>query len=110
MESDLYCKFEIMKIDKEHIISSLKKEKSLFQKDMGVKNLALFGSYAKNLQTEDSDIDFLIELTEINYKHLFNMYSFLEKKFPGKKIQLTRKGPHLSQKFLNTIEVDLIYV
>ncbi|MDQ6756511.1 MAG: nucleotidyltransferase domain-containing protein [Bacteroidota bacterium] len=99
-----------MKIDKEHIISSLKKDKSLLQNEMGVKNLALFGSYAQNSQTEESDIDFLIELKEINYKQLFNMYSFLEKKFPGKKIQLTRKGPHLSQKFLNTIERDLIYV
>ncbi len=99
-----------MIIDKQHIINSLKKDKELLHNQMGVKNLALFGSYAKNSQTEDSDIDFLIELTEINYRLLFNMYTFLEKKFPGKKIQLTRKGPHLSQKFLNTIERDLIYV
>jgi len=50
-----------MHITKEHIISSLKKDKPLLQNEMGVKNLALFGSYANNSQREDSDIDFLIE-------------------------------------------------
>jgi predicted nucleotidyltransferase len=99
-----------MHITKEHIISSLKKDKPLLQNEMGVKNLALFGSYANNSQREDSDIDFLIELKEVSYTYLFKTYAFLEKKFPGKKIQLTRKGPHLSEKFLKTIEKDLIYV
>lgn len=99
-----------MDITKEHIINSLKKDKRLLQGEMGVKNLALFGSYANNSQRENSDIDFLIELKEISYTHLYNTYTFLERKFPGKKIQLIRKGPHLSQNFLRTIEKDLIYV
>lgn len=99
-----------MRITKEHIIASLKKDKHLLQKEMGVSNLALFGSYANNSQREDSDIDFLIELEEIDYDYLYKTYAFLEKKFPGKKIQLTRKGPHLSKKFLSAIENDLIYV
>ncbi len=99
-----------MLIDRDQIIITLKKDKKLLQNKMGVKNLALFGSYANNSQREDSDIDFLIELNEISYEDLFNMYCFLEQKFPGKKIQLTRKGPHLSEKFLKIIEKDLIYV
>ncbi len=99
-----------MNITKEYIISSLKKEKFILQNDLSIKNLALFGSYANNSQREDSDIDFLIELKEISYNHLCKAYSFLEKKFPGKKIQLTRRGPHLSKNFLSSIENDLIYV
>lgn len=99
-----------MEIDKEHIIASLKKDKPLLQNEMGVKNLALFGSYANNSQREDSDIDFLIELKKVSYAYLFKTYTFLGKKFPGKKIQLTRKGPHLSREFLKAIEKDLIYV
>ena len=99
-----------MSITKEYIITSLQKDKSLLQNEMGVKALALFGSYANNSQREDSDIDFLIELNEISYNYLYKTYAFLETKFPGKKIQLTRKGPHLSKKFLHTIEKDLIYV
>ncbi len=99
-----------MRITKEDIIASLKKDKHLLQKEMGVSELALFGSYANNSQREDSDIDFLIELKEVDYAYLYKTYTFLEKKFPGKKIQLTRKGPHLSKEFLSAIENDLIYV
>lgn len=99
-----------MHITKEDIIASLQKDRILLLNDMGVKNLALFGSYASNSQREDSDIDFLIELKEISYNDLYKTHAFLESKFPGKKIQLTRKGPHLSEKFLKAIEKDLIYV
>ncbi len=99
-----------MQITKEDIISSLTRDKDLLQNEMGVNNLALFGSYANNSQRDDSDIDFLIELKELNYDYLYKTYTFLKKKFPGKKIQLTRKGPHLSKKFLAGIEKDLVYV
>lgn len=94
----------------EEIINELKKDKNLLAQEMGVQNIALFGSYAKNSQKEDSDIDFLIELKELSYTDLYNAYAFLEKKFPGKKIQLVRKGPHVSDKFLKSIENDLMYV
>lgn len=97
-------------MSREEIISSLKKDKDTLLSEMGVQKLALFGSYATNSQTDDSDIDFLIELKDIDYKHLYNAYNFLEKKFPGKKIQVIRKGPHLSKEFLQSIENNLIYV
>lgn len=95
---------------REEIISELQKDKNLLVQKMGVQNIALFGSYAKNSQQDDSDIDFLIELKELSYTHLHNAYVFLSKKFPGKKIQIIRKGPHLSPKFLRSIQKDLIYV
>jgi predicted nucleotidyltransferase len=99
-----------MPITGKHIITSLKKDKEFLQKEMGVTNLALFGSYANNSQTNESDIDFLIELKDANYDFLSSIYLFLVKKFPGKKIQITRKGPHLSTAFLSAIQKDLIYV
>ena len=99
-----------MNLTRENIIQILQKEKTILQNEFDVENIALFGSYAKNDQNEMSDIDFLIEQKEVNYNNLFKTLIFIENKFPGKKIQLTRKGPHLSQKFLNTIAKDLIYV
>jgi uncharacterized protein len=95
---------------KEEIINILREDKILLHEKFGVKNIALFGSYAKNNQQEKSDIDFLIEQKEIDYTNLFKTLVFIENKFPGRTIQLTRKGPHLSQKFLNSIANDLIYV
>jgi hypothetical protein len=92
-----------MNLTRENIIQVL-------QKDFDIKNIALFGSYAKNNQNETSDIDFLVEQNEIDYASLYKTLVFIEKKFPGKPIQIIRKGPHLSQKFLNNIAKDLVYV
>lgn len=99
-----------MLLDKDHIVTILKNYKSQLTSEMGVESIALFGSYARNTQNSESDIDFLIEQKEIDYKQLVKTLLFVEEKFPGTKIQLTRKGPHLSEKFLKAIEKDLIYV
>ena len=99
-----------MLLNRENIIKVLQNEKLVLQNDFGIKSIALFGSYAKNKQNETSDIDFIIEQKEVSYTNLIKALVFIEKKFPGKTVQLTRKGPHLSQKFLNTISNDLIYV
>lgn len=99
-----------MRLTKENIVAILRKEKPVLQNELGVKDIALFGSYAKNTQQEESDIDFLIEQKEVNYNNLYYTLVFIEKKFPGRKIQLTRKGPHLSERFLKSIEKDLIHV
>jgi uncharacterized protein len=99
-----------MQVNSDYIISILRKDKPTLEKELGVNALALFGSYAKNNQHDDSDIDLLLEQKEVDYLKLVATLVFIQEKFPGKKIQLTRKGPHLSQKFLNSIQRDLIYV
>ncbi len=99
-----------MAVTRDYIISTLRKIKPALEKDMGVNALALFGSYSRNNQTEESDIDLLLEQKEIDYLKLIATLRYIEDLFPGKKIQLTRKGPHLSQKFLASIQRDLMYV
>ncbi len=99
-----------MLLNKDHIVTILKNNKPQLTSEMGVKRIALFGSYARNTQNRESDIDLLIEQKEINYQKLVKTLLFVEAKFPGTKIQLTRKGPHLSARFLKAIEKDLIYV
>jgi predicted nucleotidyltransferase len=99
-----------MQLNSDYIISTLRKDKITLEKELGVMALALFGSYAKNKQREDSDIDLLLEQKEVDYLKLVATLLFIQEKFPGQKVQLTRKGPHLSQKFLTGIQGDLIYV
>ncbi|MDA0266095.1 MAG: nucleotidyltransferase family protein [Cyanobacteria bacterium] len=43
------------------IRESLKKQFPVVQKDYQVKNLGIFGSYIRNEQTEESDLDILVE-------------------------------------------------
>ena len=97
-----------MKNQKE-ILEVLREDKVFMQKTFGVESLALFGSYARNEQSEDSDIDFLVILKEPKYTLLMGLLIYLEKKLQHK-VDLIRKGPHLSDNLLSFINKDLIYV
>ena len=94
---------------KDEIINTLKTDKQFLQDNYGVVSIALFGSYAKGVENKDSDVDFMVEFTEPSYSLLMGLYSYLENKL-NSKIEIVRKGPHLSDRFLNTVKNDLIYV
>lgn len=95
-------------MNREEILATLKSEKLHLSEKFGVEEIALFGSYARNEQTNDSDIDVLVTLKEPKLSSLVGILEFLEKRL-GHKIDLTRKGPHLRQNFLKYIQTDLIY-
>jgi predicted nucleotidyltransferase len=94
---------------KNEIIDTLQTDKQFLNDNYGVVSIALFGSYAKGLENKDSDIDFIVEFKEPSYSLLMGLYSYLEHKL-NSKIEIVRKGPHLSNRFLNNIKNDLIYV
>ena len=94
---------------KDEIIDILKSDKQFLKDNFGVETIALFGSYAKGLENSESDVDIYVELTTPSYSFLMGLYSFLENKL-DLKIEIVRKGPHLSDRFLNNIKNDLIYV
>jgi predicted nucleotidyltransferase len=78
---------------KEIILNYLKKNKDKFYKEFGIVTLGLFGSYAKNSATKDSDIDIFYERDK-NFK----LNSGLEFLALSKKIA----------KELNVKKVDLV--
>lgn len=96
-------------IDKESIISFLKANKEFLKENFGVINIGLIGSYARNEQREDSDIDFLVEFDEVSFDKLAGLYIYLEKIFQ-KKLDIVRNGKYLRKKFLEEIKEDVIYV
>ena len=96
-------------MNKQVIIDSIRADKLFLEKEFSVEEIALFGSYTHDTQTEDSDIDFLVSLNEPSYSKLMGLYIYLEKKF-NTKVDIVRKGSHLSLRFFNRISKDLIYV
>jgi predicted nucleotidyltransferase len=94
---------------KDEIINTLQTDKQFLKENYGVVTIGLFGSYAKGLEKPDSDIDFFVEFNEPSYSLLMGLYSYLENKLRSK-IEIVRKGPHVSERFLNNIKDDLIYV
>lgn len=94
---------------KDEILNTLQTDKQFLKDNYGVVTIALFGSYAKGVENKDSDVDFMVEFTEPSYSLLMGLYSYLEQKL-NSKIEIVRKGPHLSNRFIDTIKNDLIYV
>ncbi len=96
-------------MNKEEILNVLAQNKQFLEENYGVEQIALFGSYARGTENKDSDVDFLVEFKNPSYEFLSGLYEFLEHKI-NVKIEIVRKGSHLSKRFLNHIEKELIYV
>jgi uncharacterized protein len=92
----------------EEIKYILTENKSYMQSAYGLKSVGIFGSVAKGNTHSKSDIDLLVELSEPDYYKYAGLLKFLEEKLKMK-VDLIRKGPHLSSDFLLSIKDQLLY-
>jgi len=60
------------------------------------------------IQGPESDVDLLVELTEPRFDFLAGLQMYLESKI-GKPVELIRKRPGLSERFLKRIETQIQY-
>ena len=95
-------------LSKNDIINLIKAEKSFLKENFGVVNIGLFGSYAKDQQTPDSDIDFLVEFAEPRFDWIAGLNVYMEKKF-DRKIEIIRKRSLDKSRFFERIEQEIIY-
>ncbi len=92
----------------QEILDILRQERPYLRKKFGVLSIGLFGSYAKGMQGPESDVDLLVELTEPRFDFLVGLQAYLEKKI-GKPVELIRKRPGLSERFLKRVEKNIHY-
>ncbi|MBK8806439.1 MAG: nucleotidyltransferase family protein [Bacteroidales bacterium] len=86
----------------------LSSQKNNLSNRYSIKSLAIFGSYARKEQTEQSDLDILVEFNEKIGIRFIDLADELES-ITGVKIDLvSKKG--IKDKYLNSITTDLIYV
>jgi len=72
-------------IKKEDILKILKDELAQLDKDFGVKKIGLFGSYARGEQTENSDIDILVDFEKfISFFKFIELEDYLSDKLKAK--------------------------
>jgi predicted nucleotidyltransferase len=90
------------------IIKLLKAEKGFLNDKFGVTNIGLFGSYVNNEQTDDSDIDIIVELKEPRFDWLTGLQIYLEQKF-SKKVEVVRKSKSIKSRFFDKIEKYVMY-
>lgn len=78
---------------KENILKKIHEHKSELE-GLGVLHIGLFGSYVRNAQTSNSDIDILIDFApeKENYDNFMFVYDLLEKLFETEKIEIVTKN------------------
>jgi len=88
---------------KDHIISTIQKHKPEFYK-LGIQNIGLFGSYVRGEQSNESDIDILIDFEpdKENFDNHMAAYDMIEQLFRNERIEVvTMNGlsPYRSKDF-----------
>lgn len=95
-------------MDKATILAKLRRIKPELEQKYGLSEIALFGSYSRDEQTPESDIDLLIDFKKVTARYFFDCVFLLEDTFPEKEIQIvTRSG--IKPKYFEAIKPDLIY-
>jgi len=94
------------------IIRVLHNELPYLKNNFGVKKIAIFGSFAKRLSEDKSDIDVLIEFNKPIGLRFVDLAEYLEKKF-GRKIDILTPagiGGIRIKKVARDIKRSLLYV
>jgi predicted nucleotidyltransferase len=95
-------------INKQEILDYLKAHYLEFQEKYQVEKIGLFGSYAKDIATDNSDIDIFVKMKP----SLFDMVALKDQieEDLNKKVDIIREHKNIKPIFLQMIQKDLIYV
>ena len=92
----------------ETIKSRLVKHKKDLSERHGLMNIAIFGSYARNQQTPDSDIDILVEFNKPIGMEFIDLAEELEKILSQKVDLVSKRG--LKESHFRAIQDEISYV
>lgn len=70
-----------------NVFNVIKSHKNEIKTKYDVKKIGIFGSYAKGLQNEESDVDILVEFKKPSFDKFMELSFYLEELF-GKKVDL----------------------
>lgn len=93
---------------REIVLNQLKILKAQLKQRYPIANMALFGSYARNEFTEQSDIDVLIEFNGKVGSRFIELADEIEV-FVGKKVDLVSMNG-IGPQYFKSIERELVYV
>ena len=96
-----------MFLDSYQILDTLR-EKKKDLRGLGVRRIALIGSFAKGEQTEQSDLDFLVEFENKSFENFMDLIFFLEDLF-GRDVDLLT-SESLREKVRAHVLEEAVYV
>jgi len=93
---------------KQKILKILKEQKEIIHTQFSVSKIGLFGSYAQNRQTPQSDIDFYVEFEKKSFNNLAGLWVYLEELF-HKEVDIIHRHKNSNSIILQRIEQEVIY-
>lgn len=93
---------------KQEILRKLSSIKSDLQKRYPIASLAVFGSYSRGDQKENSDVDVMVEFSGKIGTRFFLLAEELEQTLEQRVDLVSRKG--IKDKYFRSIKDDLVYV
>ncbi len=97
-----------MVMTKSDILEVLAEEKEYLKKTYEIDKIGLFGSYAKGVATEESDIDIYVEFTNKTFRNIAGLWVYLESLY-NQKIDLLYKHKRTKGALFEQIQKDVIY-
>lgn len=92
------------------LIDTLKLQKEFLKRNFNVKEIWLFGSYARNEQTELSDIDLLVDFYEPIGWYVVDLKDYLEVTLNHKVDLVLKEGISRNERLWASVQEDLLYV
>ena len=89
-------------------ISILQRFKQEYAAKYGITQIGLFGSVARGEETDESDVDVVVEASRLGLE-IVAIQQILEEMFK-KPVDLVRKTKYMRENFRNRIEKEAIYV
>ena len=96
-------------MEKEDIIRYLASKKKDFEQEFGVTRIGIFGSYAKNREREDSDLDVVVEMNKPDLLAMVGVKQAIEEDL-GIEVDIIRNRKRMNQKLKKRINKDAVYV
>lgn len=93
---------------RETIIQYLSDHKLEFEQKFGVTKIGLFGSYAREQNHKDSDIDIVVELEKPDLLTLVGIKQEIEEDL-GIKVDIVRNRERMNRTLKKRIERDIVY-
>lgn len=95
-------------MNKNDILKKLSEKKEFIQQKYEVDKIGLFGSYAKDKQTPNSDIDIYVEFKNKTFKNISGLWVYLEELYSNK-IDLLHKHKRSKGAIFESIQKEVIY-
>ncbi len=95
-------------LQKEDILATLREHRTFIEKTYDVDKIGLFGSFANNTQTTQSDIDIYVEFKHKTFRNIAGLWVYLEKLYQ-RKIDLLHKHKQSQGAIFEQIQKEVIY-